>query len=123
MKITLLSEEAIRLEGTAGPLTIEAASAEQSYSPFHMLASSLASCTWSVLASWAEHKGLDVGQLAVDVDWTFAEQPKRVGSIRVGLKWPGLSADLHERALRVAALCTVHKTLEHPPAISIEHTA
>ena len=45
MKITLLSEDSIRLEPIPGPMTIEAPSAEQSYSPFHMLASGLAYCT------------------------------------------------------------------------------
>jgi hypothetical protein len=39
MKITLLSDDAIRLEPVAGPMTIEASSAEMVYSPFHMLAS------------------------------------------------------------------------------------
>ena len=121
MKITLLSEESIRLEGTPGPLTIEAASTDQSYSPFHMLASALASCTWSVLGSWAEHKGHPFEDLAIEVSWEFAEQPKRVGAIQVRLAWPSLGAELHERALRVAALCTIHTTLEHPPAITIRH--
>ena len=58
MKITLLSEESIRLEPTAGPMTIEAPTAEQSYSPFHMLASGLAYCTFSVMYAWAEHAGI-----------------------------------------------------------------
>ena len=40
MKIILLSEDAIRLEPDDGPMTIEALTPEQSYSPFHMLASS-----------------------------------------------------------------------------------
>src|SRR5687768_5496322 len=42
VKIILLSDEAIRLEPEPGPMTIEAQDVEQQYSPFHMLASSLA---------------------------------------------------------------------------------
>lgn len=55
MKLILLSEDAIRLEPTEGALTIEALEPEQQYSPFHMLASSLATCTFSVMYSWAMH--------------------------------------------------------------------
>ena len=43
MKITLLGDDAIRLESTPGVLTVDAPSEELSFSPFHMLASSLAS--------------------------------------------------------------------------------
>lgn len=121
MKITLTSEDSLRLEGTPGPLTIEAPTAEQSYSPFHMLASALAMCTWSVLVSWAGHKGHPVDGLAIDVAWEFAENPKRVGSIQERIRWPKLPEDQRERALRVAALCTIHRTLEQPPAVKIEH--
>ena len=42
MKIFLVSEDEIRLEVTPGPMTIEADSYEMIYSPYHMLASSLA---------------------------------------------------------------------------------
>ena len=59
MKITLTGEDGIRLEPLPGPMTIEAASADQLYSPFHMLASGLAFCTYSVLASWASNAKLE----------------------------------------------------------------
>ena len=78
MKITLLSEESIRLEPIPGPMTIEAFTAEQSYSPFHMVASGLAYCTWSVMYAWAENVKLDATDLTVDVSWTFADDPHRV---------------------------------------------
>ena len=120
MKITLLSDDSIRLEGTPGPLTIEASSSERSYSPFHMLASALASCTYSVLASLAEHKSLRFDSLAITVSWEFADQPKRVGSMTVTIAWPELPSEQRERAGRVAGLCAVHRTLEHPPSITIE---
>ena len=120
MRIRLLSDEAIRLEDSAGPLTVEAQSADQQYSPFHMVASGLASCTFSVLHSWASHATLDPAGLAVEVRWTFAESPHRVGTMTVTLDWPGLPEGRRAAAARAAALCTVHKTLEHPPALSVE---
>ncbi|MDQ2667438.1 MAG: OsmC family protein [Gemmatimonadota bacterium] len=119
MKITLLGDDAIRLEPTSGALTIEAASAEMGYSPFHMLASALASCTFSVLYSWATHKDLTVDDLVLDVHWKFGDDPHRVSDIGVNFNWPSLPAERVETAKRVAALCTVHATLMHPPKIDI----
>ena len=119
MKITLLSDERIRLEEAAGPMTIEAESAEMSYSPFHMLASGLAVCIFSVLHSWASHAGLPADALTIEVGWTFAEQPHRVGAYEVRLDWPGLPEARKRVAERAAQLCPVLGTLTHPPQISV----
>ena len=120
MKITLLSDDAIRLEPTAGPLTIEAASEDQAYSPFHMLASSLASCTFSVLHSWASHARVDADDLAIEVRWTFADDPHRVGSMAVALDWPSLPPERLATVRRVSELCTVHASFRHPPSLTVD---
>ena len=120
MKIILLSDDAIRLEPIPGPMTIEALSAEQSYSPFHMLASGLATCTFSVMHAWATHASLDIDDLAVEVRWTFAEDPHRVERMNVTFEWPSLPAKRYAAARRVAEMCTIHATLLHPPTITVE---
>ncbi len=120
MKITITGEESLRLEPTQGPLTVEAQSDDQSYSPFHMLGSALGTCTFSVLQSWASNKNIAADDLRIDVSWTFAEGQHRVGSISVKLDWPSLSAELWPRAIRAANLCGVHQTLTHPIQISVE---
>lgn len=120
MKIVLESEEAILLEPTDGPLTIEASSAEMSYSPFHMLASSLATCTFSVLYSWAIHADLSINDLTVRVSWTFADEPHRVGNLQMVLNWPSLPQARAPAATRAAALCAIHATLSVPPQIDIQ---
>ncbi len=122
MKITLLSENSIRLEPIPGPMTIEAVSAEQSYSPFHMIAGALAYCTFSVLSAWAEHASLPAEDLTLEVAWEFADEPHRVGKYDVRFAWPSLPAKRLEAAKRVAELCTVHATLSHPPQIDIDGT-
>jgi len=123
VKITLLSDDAIRLEPIPGPMTIEAISAEQSYSPFHMLASSLAYCTFSVMYSWATTTGIDADDLVLEVKWEFADDPHRVRSMDVSFRWPSLPDKKLNAAKRVAELCTVHATLMHPPEIRIGGTA
>ncbi|MFL5574526.1 MAG: OsmC family protein [Gemmatimonadaceae bacterium] len=123
MKITLTSDTSLRLEPTAGPMTIDAPSADQQFSPFHMLASGLAYCTYSILASWATHVGVGTDALAVDVEWSFAEGPHRVGAMRVTYSWPELPENRRAAAKRAAALCAVHATLTHSPTITIEQGA
>jgi len=120
MKITLTGEESLRIEPAHGPLTIEAASHDQSYSPFHMLGSALGACTTSVLLSWASNKSIGVDDLKVDVSWTFIEGEHRIGTMKVLLDWPSLSPELWPRVIRAATLCGVHKTLTHPIEISVD---
>lgn len=120
MKLTLLSDELIRLEPRLGAMTIEATSAEQSYSPFHMVAGGLAYCTFSVMYAWAEHANLPAEDLTIDVAWTFADDPHRVRSYEVRFRWPSLPAVRLDAARRVAEMCTVHATLRHPPEITIQ---
>ena len=120
MKITLLSDERIRLDGRAGPMTIEAESAETTYSPFHMLASSLATCTYSVLQSWATNAKIPADDLVIEVGWTFAEDPHRVGTMEVDLQWASLPENRRAAAQRVADLCTVKVTLKQPPEVTTQ---
>jgi len=118
MKISLTSEESIRLEPLPGPMTIEAATEDQLYSPFHMLGSGLAFCTYSVLASWASNAKLHSDDIVIEVRWSFAEDPHRVGRIDVTVQWPSLPAVRQNAAQRVAHMCAIHGTLTHLPALS-----
>jgi uncharacterized OsmC-like protein len=121
MKIILLSDEAIRLEPDNGPMTIEALETDQQYSPFHMLASSLAYCTFSVLYSWATHTKQSADDLVIDVRWGFSDdQPRRVSDLWVTYSWPSLPAKKADAAKRVAHMCTIHETLLTTPNISVE---
>ncbi len=123
MKLTLLTEDSIRLEPIPGPMTIEAPTADRSYSPFHMVAGGLAYCTFSVMYAWAENAKLSAEDLIIDVSWTFADDPHRVAQYEIQFTWPSLPARRLEAAKRVAELCTIHATFMHPPTISIDGAA
>ena len=123
MKITLLSDDAIRYEAAPGLLTIEAESAERQYSPYHMLGSALAVCTFSVLASWASHADITFDDLVIDVSWTFADKPHRVDSVKLSFTWKSLPPNRLEAAKRAAALCPVHTTLHHATEVTIDGSA
>lgn len=120
MKITLVADDAIRLDPLPGPMTIEAESADQLYSPFHMLASGLAFCTYSVLASWASNAKLSSDDIVIDVRWAFADDPHRVGTIDMKVEWPSLPPQRQNAAKRVADMCAIHATLEHLPALTTD---
>jgi uncharacterized OsmC-like protein len=123
VKITLLSDDAIRLTPDSGPMTIEAQSADQSYTPFHMLASSLATCAFSVMHSWATHADLRADDLVIEVRWSFADDPHRVGDMTLTFEWPSLPERRLAAAKRVAEMCTIHATLKHPARVTIEAAA
>ena len=117
MRILLLAEDRLRLEGGAGPMSIEADSAEMTYSPGHMLASGLALCTVSVLHSWATHAKLAADDLAIEVAWRYVEDPHRIGEWSLVIDWPSLPENRRGAAVRAASLCTVKKSMEIPPRI------
>jgi uncharacterized OsmC-like protein len=120
MKIVLQGENAILLSATEGMLTIEAETSDQQYSPFHMLGSSLAYCTFSVLYSWASNSDIDVSDLEILVSWEFADNPHRVGNVKTELRWPSLPENRRAAAQRAAGLCAVHATLSHTVPIATE---
>jgi uncharacterized OsmC-like protein len=119
VKIILLSENSIRLEPATGQLTIEAESANEEYSPYQMFASGLAVCTFGVMQSWASNAGIDADDLVIDVAWSFAESPHRIGAIELSYEWPSLPPDRAKVAQRVAELCPIHKTLQQSPQMTI----
>jgi uncharacterized OsmC-like protein len=123
LKITLLSDESIRLEPATGQLTIEAESADREFSPYQMLASGLAVCTFGVMQSWASNAGVSADDLVIDVSWSFAENPHRVGAMELTYQWPSLPPERARVAQRVAELCPVHKTLMQSPSMTIRAAA
>jgi uncharacterized OsmC-like protein len=123
VKIILLSDESIRLEPATGKLTIEAESADREYSPYQMFASGLAVCTFGVLQSWASHAGVSADDLVIDVSWSFAEKPHRVGTMELSYQWPSLPVDRKSVAQRVAELCPLHKTLVQSPLVTVRQAA
>lgn len=81
-------------------------------SPQELLAASLASCTAITMEMYAQRKGWDVGDIAVDVDY----EPAQRGSftrfkMTVELR-KELPEDQREKLMQIAAKCPVHRTLE-----------
>ncbi len=81
-------------------------------SPQELLAASLASCTAITMEMYAQRKGWEVGDIAVDVKYEPAQRgsPTR---FRMVVEMPKeLPDDQREKLMQIAAKCPVHRTLE-----------
>jgi uncharacterized OsmC-like protein len=118
VKLILEGETRIRLiYDDSLELGVESPDPLVHFSPLHMLAASLATCTMAVLLAWADTIRLGTDGLEVALEWDYAEGPYRVGEYRTRLTWPALPESRRPVALRIVEQCTVEATLRHPPFI------
>ena len=81
-------------------------------SPQELLAASLASCTAITMEMYAQRKGWEVGDVAVNVSYEPAQRgsPTR---FRMNVEFPKeLAEEQRERLMQIGAKCPVHRTLE-----------
>jgi putative redox protein len=81
-------------------------------SPQELLAASLASCTAVTMEMYAQRKGWDVGDIAVNVTYEPAQRgsPTR---FKMAVELPKeLPEEQRERLMQIGAKCPVHRTLE-----------
>lgn len=81
-------------------------------SPQQLLAASLASCSAITMEMYANRKGWDVGDVAVDVVY----EPAQRGSptkFTMSVELPKeLSSEQREKLMQIVTKCPVHRTLE-----------
>jgi uncharacterized OsmC-like protein len=119
VRLVLEGERRLHLQIVGAGLDIRSVEPGLSFSPLHMLAASLATCTAAVVIGWAQRAGLPWADLSIEVEWEYVDAPYRVGRYDVTLRWPGLPPGREGAALRVAQHCTVENTLRHPPTIDM----
>ena len=96
---TIVTDEPERLGGSdLGP------------APHELLAATLASCVATMIAMYAQNRGWDIGETAVNVDYDPDSSPRRF-SIDVHLP-SNLTPDQRRRLERVAETCPVRRALE-----------
>jgi putative redox protein len=95
----IVTDEPERLGGT-----------DQGPAPHELLAATLASCVATTIAMYAQNRGWDIGETAVDVDYDPDSSPRHL-SIDVHLP-NDLAPDQRRRLERVAKTCPVRRALE-----------
>jgi uncharacterized OsmC-like protein len=92
----------------------------EGFGPLQMFAASLALCSASVLSEYARGPlATDTRGLRLKVTWAYGQRPHRVASIHVDVIWPELADDRRGAVKRAIESCTIHRTLEHPPGMSV----
>ncbi|MGB9113336.1 MAG: OsmC family protein [Acidimicrobiales bacterium] len=89
--------------------------------PTELFISSLAACIAHYARRYLARHNLPTAGLSVDAEYAMVAHPTRVGEITLYLAVPdGLPDDRLAGLLAVARKCTVHNTLEVPPAVLVE---
>jgi|ERR1022692_1352225 putative redox protein len=96
---TIVTDEPERIGGT-----------DQGPAPHELLAATLASCIATMIASYAQNRGWDLGETSVEVDYDPDSVPRRF-TIDVHLP-NGITPDQQRRLQRVAETCPVRRALE-----------
>lgn len=81
-------------------------------SPQELLAASLAACTATTMEMYAEHKGWEIGDVKVKVDYEPAKRGAPTTFDVTLIIPPGLDDAQVQRVAEIAAKCPVHRTLE-----------
>lgn len=90
--------------------------------PTELFIAGLASCIAFYAGRYLARHHVDREGMQVDVSWQLAEgRPARVGTVTITITPPpGLPAEKVPAFLAVSRGCTVHHSLEQPPAVLID---
>ena len=89
--------------------------------PTELFVSGLAACVAHYPRRFLARHELPTAGLSVEAEYAIVPRPARVGEITIHLNVPfGLPDERIAGLLAVARRCTVHNTLEDPPAVVIE---
>ncbi len=102
----------------------DAGGSDAAPTPTELFVASLASCVAHYARRFLVRHHLPTEGLSVDATFTMADRPARVGAIEVSIELPeGVPDERRAALLAVASHCTVHNSLDDPPAVSIELAA
>lgn len=103
---------------------VDAGGTDVAPTPTELFVASLASCVAFYARRFLARHGLPTAGLSVTATSVMADRPTRVGAISLTLAVPeGVPDERRAALLAVASHCTVHNSLEQPPAVSIELAA
>ena len=88
--------------------------------PTEMFVGALAACVGYYAERYLRRHEISTDGLTVTCDYTWAENPHRVGAIDVAVDAPALPADKWKTFARVVEHCTVHNTLLVPPEVRLK---
>lgn len=127
MTLTIAYKGGARFDVASGHHTVvtdqpvEDGGGDAGMSPVELFVGSLASCVGYFVVRYCTRHQIPCEGFSVDADWSYAEQPHRVGAVEIKLNLPAdLTPEQREKLLKVAHGCTVHQSLAVPPKVEIE---
>lgn len=89
--------------------------------PVELFVGSVAACVGYFVGQFCARHNISREGLTVDVEWTMAEHPHRVGRIDLAIHLPHrITQEQKERLLKVAHGCTVHQSIANALTVSIK---
>ena len=126
MDLTVTYKGGARFDVTSGKHTlvtdqpVEDGGGDTGMSPVELFVGSLASCVGYFVGRYCARHQIPCKEFTVDVEWSYAEQPHRVGAVEIKLNLPSdLTPEQRDKLLKVAHGCTIHQTLVTPPKVGI----
>ncbi len=120
MKISLIEKVKFQAEcrnhKVISDQPVDDGGSDSGMSPVELLVASLGTCIGYNVSVFCQRRKISAEGLKVELDWEYAENPHRIGSIEARITLP-IRLDEKDRAglLRMARGCTVHNTLESKP--------
>jgi putative redox protein len=87
--------------------------------PTELFVASLGACVCFYAERFLRRHGLSAAGVEVDCDYSWAENPHRVGAIQLTVLAPALTDAKREAFNRVIEHCTVHNSLRTPPDVRV----
>lgn len=94
---------------------------DEAPTPTELFVASLAGCVAFYARRYLARHGIDPAGFSVSADFTMEQRPARVGAVRLSVAVPaGIPDDRRDAFLAVVGHCTVHNSLQQPPAVHID---
>jgi uncharacterized OsmC-like protein len=94
---------------------------DKAMTPAEIFIASLGNCIGVYAARFCKRHNLPIEGMKVLLDWTYAKDPVRIGSIKAELHYPHDIPEAEKKGLlRMAEACFVHETILHKPEVTVE---
>jgi putative redox protein len=99
---------------------LEDGGTDEGMTPVEMLVASLGSCIGYFAVQFCRRHKMETAGLRVAMDWSYSEQPHRIGSMAAHVHLPvRLDSTMRDRLQKVLDGCTVHNSIQITPKIEV----
>jgi len=89
--------------------------------PVALFMTAMGTCIGTFVHMFAAQRGIEHDGFRVEVEWEYAENPKRVAKANAKIVWPSKVPEKYRAAiLKAAEQCVIHNTLRQAPELVVE---